>query len=197
MTRPTHDNLSQDRVQFEVCNHKWTDLSETRYGVAVLNDSKYGVSVKDGALRISLLKGGCHPDTRGDEGVHEFTYSLLPHASGFNAADVIRPAYQLNSPPLLFKGAAAQNESEALVSLDSDHVICNHIKWAENDSAYVLRLYEAEKTACHLTLQFPAFVKRVEEVNMLEENGSALPLAGGKVALSLRPFEIKTIKAYI
>jgi alpha-mannosidase len=197
VTRPTHDNLSQDRVQFEVCNHKWTDLSETRYGVAVLNDSKYGVSVKDGALRISLLKGGCHPDTRGDEGVHEFTYSLLPHASGFNAADVIRPAYQLNSPPLLFKGAAAQNESEALVSLDSDHVICNHIKWAENDSAYVLRLYEAEKTACHLTLQFPAFVKRVEEVNMLEENGSALPLAGGKVALSLRPFEIKTIKAYI
>lgn len=197
VTRPTHDNLSQDRVQFEVCNHKWTDLSETRYGVTVLNDSKYGVSVKDGALRISLLKGGCHPDTRGDEGVHEFTYSLLPHASGFNAADVIRPAYQLNAPPLLFKGAAAPKESEALVSLDSDHVICNHIKWAENDRAYVLRLYEAEKTACHLTLQFPAFVKRVEEVNMLEEKGSALPLAGGKVSLGVRPFEIKTLKVYV
>ncbi|MFT5377189.1 MAG: alpha-mannosidase [Candidatus Latescibacterota bacterium] len=197
VARPTHDNLSQDRVQFEVCNHKWTDLSETRYGVTVLNDSKYGISVKDETLRLSLLKGGRHPDPRGDEGVHEFTYSLVPHASGFNAADVIRPAYQLNSPPLLFKGAEPKRKEEPLVSLDKEHVVCNHIKWAEKDKAYVLRLYEAEKTACSLTLQFPGFVKRVEEVNMLEENGSALKLVDGKVALAVKPFEIKTIKAYL
>jgi len=197
VTRPTHDNLSQDRVQFEVCNHKWTDLSETRYGVALLNDSKYGISAKDETLSISLLKGGCHPDPRGDEGMHEFTYSLLPHASGFNAADVVHPAYQLNSPPLLFKAAVPKREHEALVSLDKEHVICNHIKWAEKDKAYVLRLYEAEKTACNLTLEFPDFVKRVEAVNMLEENGSALKLRDGKVALAMKAFEIKTIKAYL
>ena len=79
--RPTHRNLPQDIARFEVCAHKWTDLSEADFGVALLNESKYGISVIGTDARLSLIKSGTHPDPRGDEGRHQFTYSLLPHAA--------------------------------------------------------------------------------------------------------------------
>ena len=79
----------------EVLNHKYTDISETNFGAAILNDSKYGISVDGTAAALTLLKGGLHPDTRGDEGVYAFTYSLLPHGA-FSAQSVTRPAYELN-----------------------------------------------------------------------------------------------------
>ena len=96
--RPTHRNLPQDRARFEVCAHKWTDLSENGFGVALLNDCKYGVAVHGSWVGLSLIKSGVHPDDRGDEGVHLFTYSLLPHAGGFTVPSVVRPAYELNVP---------------------------------------------------------------------------------------------------
>ena len=88
VTRPTHSNRPADRAQFEVVNHRWTDLSETRFGVAPLNDGKYGISVHGAEARLSLLKSGARPDPRGDEGRHVFTYALLPHTGGFSAERV-------------------------------------------------------------------------------------------------------------
>ena len=45
--RPTTRNDSFEKAKFEVSNHKYTSLSETRYGAAVLNDCKYGISVEN------------------------------------------------------------------------------------------------------------------------------------------------------
>ena len=67
-------------ARFEVCAHRWVDMSEGGYGVALLNDGKYGHSLRDATIGLSLLKGAIHPDPRADEGLHRFTYSLLPHA---------------------------------------------------------------------------------------------------------------------
>jgi alpha-mannosidase len=75
VVRNAHDNTSQDRAQFDVCAHKWTDISETGYGVAFLNDCKYACTIKDGEYRLSLIKSGRRPDPRGDEGVHRFAYA--------------------------------------------------------------------------------------------------------------------------
>ena len=77
--RPTTRNNSWEAAKFEVCNHEWTDLSESRYGVALLNDCKYGVSVSESDIRLTLHKGGCRPDPSGDVGRHEMLYALLPH----------------------------------------------------------------------------------------------------------------------
>ena len=77
--RPTTRNNSWEAAKFEVCNHEWTDLSESRYGVALLNDCKYGVSVNESDIRLTLHKGGCRPDPSGDAGRHEMLYALLPH----------------------------------------------------------------------------------------------------------------------
>lgn len=186
--RPTTRNNSIEKARFEIVNHKYTDLSETRYGVAVLNDSKYGISVLDGKMHLSLHKGGTRPDTDGDKGLHRTVYSVLPHDSGFTSEAVIRPAYELNVPVVAGKG---DFEALALVLPKAENVIVEAIKPCEdNENAFIARLYEAEGTYTNCPIEFFSGAKKVEITNMLEEVQSVFE--GGE--LSFRPFEIKTLK---
>jgi alpha-mannosidase len=191
--RPTHRNLPGARARFEVCAHKWTDLSENGFGVALLNDCKYGIGVQNSSLRLSLLKAGTHPDERGDNAVHRFTYSLLPHAGGFSVESVVRPAYELNVPLTARPAAAGVRAPGSLLTVDAPNVIVECVKWAEKERGFVVRLYEAGKTAAKVCVQFGRPVRSVSETNMLEENPRALRLAAGRVRFNLRPFEIKTL----
>ena len=188
--RPTTRNNSIEEAKFEVVNHKYTDLSETKYGVAILNDCKYGITVEGGNIRLSLHKGGTHPDRMGDhDGIHKCTYSLLPHSSGFNSKDVIRPAYELNMPVM-----SAQGTYEMLcpVTTDSENIFVEAIKPCEDaQNAFIVRLYEAEGTRTNTVLNFPNAVK-CETTNMLEETIDVLE----DMNVTFRPFEIKTIKVY-
>ncbi|HWB53020.1 MAG TPA: glycoside hydrolase family 38 C-terminal domain-containing protein, partial [Tepidisphaeraceae bacterium] len=54
--RPTHFNTSYDIARYEVPGHKWSDLSEFDFGVAILSESKYGFSTYANHMRISLLR---------------------------------------------------------------------------------------------------------------------------------------------
>ncbi|EGG21717.1 alpha-mannosidase [Cavenderia fasciculata] len=95
--RPTHKNTTWDVAKFEVCGHKWADLSEYGYGVALLNDCKYGYSVSGGVMRLSLLRSAKSPDDEADMGTHRFTYSLLPHTGDLQQSGVITEGYALNT----------------------------------------------------------------------------------------------------
>ena len=77
--RPTHRNTAKDAAQFEGSGHRFADLSEPGYGVALLNDGKYGHGVHGNVLSLSLLRGPLYPDALADEGEHRFTYALSPH----------------------------------------------------------------------------------------------------------------------
>ena len=66
--RPTHYNTSWDMAKFEVCSHKWADLSENGYGVSILNDSKYGFATAGNMMRLSLLRAPKAPDAHADMG---------------------------------------------------------------------------------------------------------------------------------
>ena len=193
VTRSTHDNTTWDRAQFDVCAHKWTDISETNYGVAFLNDCKYACTTKDGEYQLSLIKSGKHPDPRGDEGSHRFTYAILPHAGGFSVETVVRPAYEFNLAPAVIP-AGANVKPFSLVEVDAANVIVEAVKWAEDGDGVVIRLYEAGKTGTHAKLSFGTTAGRVDEVNMLEENARELGRGVDSVELYFRPFEIKTIK---
>lgn len=195
LQRPTHQNLSTDRARFEVSNHKWTDLSEAHYGVAILNDCKYGISVLGGDMRLTLLKSGTAPDHRGDNGVHRFDYALLPHQGPFSVDGVVRPAYEFNVPVAAIPGCSVPEMS--LASVDAPNVIVETVKWSQDGSALVLRLYEAEgaRTSCNVSLGVKAV--GAAESNMLEEQPTELPLAGGVLELDFRPFEIKTVRVEV
>ena len=192
--RPTHRNRPAERAQFEVCCHKWTDLSENRLGVALLNDCKYGVSVHGGEMRLTLIKSGTHPDPRSDRGRHIFNYALLPHSGAFRTETVIRPAYEFNVAPIVCPVDGGVREIESLLTVSASNVIVEAVKWAEEGKAFVIRLYEAERSGTSAVIRFSVPVESVEETNMLEEAPETLPVKNGRVSLYFRPFEIKTLK---
>ena len=86
LTRKTHQNTSWDKARFESCGQKWMDVSEGHYGVSLLNDCKYGHSVKDGNIALTLIKSGIEPNPETDQEEHFFTYALYPHAEGRHGA---------------------------------------------------------------------------------------------------------------
>ena len=94
--RPTTRNTPAEQAKFEVPAQRWADLSDTKHGFSLLNDSKYGYDVKGNVLRLSLLRSPEWPDPHADEGHHEFTYSLYPHGGNWRDAQTVRRGYELN-----------------------------------------------------------------------------------------------------
>ena len=193
--RETTANNSIEKSKFEVCNHKWSCICENRFGAALLNDCKYGISVDGSDMRLTLHKGGCHPDISGDRGVHEFVYSFLPFSGGFSSEKVVCPAYELNNPPLV-----SENTDNVFASLLETHcrnIIAETVKTAEDGDGIIVRLYEAECNKTNVRITFNSAVRKVTELNMLEdEKINDVVLAGQTASLTFRPFEIKTLKLY-
>ncbi|MBQ1552383.1 MAG: alpha-mannosidase [Clostridia bacterium] len=191
IARPTTANDSLELAKYEVCNRNYTDVSEPGFGAAILNDCKYGISVLGCDLRLSLHRGGTHPDGTGDRGDHEMTYSLLPHACGFGAKAVVQPAYELNVPAF---AAPGRTDAAPLAVIDAPNVIVEAVKPAEDGGGFVMRLYESEGTKTAATVGFGAAVADATLTNILEDEKEKLPLDGGELRLTFRPFEIKTVK---
>ena len=190
--RPTTANNSLEAAKFEVCNRNYTDISEPRFGAAVLNDCKYGISVGDCNLRLSLHRGGTHPDYTGDCGKHEMTYALLVHTGDFSAEQVVYPAYELNVPVVAVKGAA---DTTPFACISAPNVIAEAVKPSEDDSnAFVLRLYECEgsKTTANVRLSVP--LGGAVLTNLLEDTLETLVVSDNTINLQFKPFEIKTVK---
>ena len=187
--RSNHRSTPWERAKFETCNHKYSDLSEENFGVALINDCKYGISVNEGSMRLSLHKGGMRPDALGDKGLHRMRYALLPHDGPFGAESVIRPAYAFNDPPFPVENGLAL---PPLVTVDHPNVIVETVKPCEDaQRAYILRLYEAAGGSCRAGLRFSHPVKSLSECSMLEEEEK--PLNAGD-PLVFTPFRIITLK---
>ncbi len=189
--RPTTRNNSLEKAKFEVLNHKYTDLSEARFGVAILNDCKYAISLEGGNMRLSLHKGGNRPDFRGDKGLHRCVYSFLPHNSGFGVNSVIKPAYELNIPPIVSVG---EYRATPLIEVEADNIIVETIKPCEdNERAFIVRLYDAEGAFTRTDINLFKGAKSAEITNMLEEPIETIEDVKA-INLKFRPFEIKTLK---
>lgn len=123
VSRPTPANLVTDLAKFESCAHRWVDLSDGSYGVALLSDSKYGWAVHESTLRLSLLRATKKPDDQIDMGRHQFGFAFLPHAgSTMREARVIQTAAAFNQPIRVATAAAAATLSGGS-SIDSGSVL--------------------------------------------------------------------------
>lgn len=190
--RPTHRSRRIDRDRFEVCQQKWSALTEEGRGVALLNDCKYGIGAEGGELGLTLLRAPQAPDMRADQGGHEFVYALYAWGGPFLESGVTREALELNAPPRLARGVAGGEVS--LFSCDADNVILETVKLAEDGDDVVLRLYESARTTtrCRLRLAWPA--TEAWESDMLERRAGELPMHAGVITLDFRPFEVKTVR---
>ena len=196
LRRPTCVNTEYDFARFEVCGHRFGDISEADYGVALLNDAKYGYDIHQNILGLTLLKSSVSPDETADRHMHDFTYSLLPHAGDLDHSEVQDQAIRMNIP-LLVMPSRDLGKVTSLLTCSHEDVIVDTIKKAEDDSAVIIRLYERANTAhdsVAVTFHFP--VARAEETNLCEENPECLLVENNTIHFSITHYEIKTFKIW-
>jgi alpha-mannosidase len=194
--RATHSNTSWEKAQFEVCGHRFADLSEANYGVSLLNDCKYGYDVKQNVLRLSLLRAPKWPDRGADLGHHEFTYSLFPHEGDWREANVVKQGYELNHSAVVFCTSNHQGSlpsSYSFIKTESNQVILDTVKQSEEGTGLTLRMYESSGGRESIQLSMPGQVHSAHETNLLEERKKDIYVQGNKITSSLKPFEVKTI----
>jgi alpha-mannosidase len=195
--RPTHANTSWDMAKFEVPAQRWADLSQPDYGVALLNDCKYGYAVHDSVMSMSLLRSQKHPDAVADMGQHEFTYSLLPHEGDHVAAGVVRAGCQLNAPLRAMATGAHRGRLPAdysAIEVNKDNVVVEVVKKAEDGRDLIVRLYECNGADAVARVKFGFAVKSVSVVDMMEEQPREVACRNNAARLAFKPFEIKTVR---
>jgi len=164
---------------YEVPGQQWADLTSEAgdYGVALINDSKYGWDHPDSkTVRLTLIHtpGISSPswewvgDQRSmDFGHHQFKYSIIGHHGDWRDGCTPAEAAGLNQPLLAFQTERHPGESGRNLSLlaiediiegkssPSKGIFLKSIKKAEDGEGYVIRLQEIEgRNNHHARLKF-------------------------------------------
>lgn len=191
--RPTHRSRLYDKERFEVCNHRYTALRDGAHGAAVMNDCKYGISVNENSMELTLLRSGACPELRTDNRIHNFTYAFTAWEGDFTSSDVVKQAYEINIKPTVLQGGCLD---KSFLHMDNDNIIIDTVKMAEDGSGdIIVRLYESKKAAGQATLFVNyASYDTAYACDMLEQIQTELPVEQGAVSLDFRAFEIKTIR---
>ncbi len=190
IARPTHRNTSWDYARFEVPAQRWADLSERGFGLALLNDSKYGHAAHDSTLEITLIKSSTSPDPKADRGEHRFTYALMPHDG--DLAQVRAEARRLNQPVVVVEGQP--RPKPPLVAVSPETVIVETVKPADDGRGFILRVYESDHRRCRARLALGPSVGQVLRTDLREQDADPVPVENGEVILDLNPFEIVTLR---
>ncbi len=190
LTRPTHANTSWDKARFETSMHRWVDLSEAGFGVAALNDSKYGYDAKGSTLRLTLVKSPIFPWPEADQGDHHFRYAILLHAGDLQT--VHDAATTFNLPLRLLAGGAETTTSTAIATLSTTQIAIETVKQSEDGTRTILRLWETQNRAGTVTLTVPK-ATRITETDLYEQDISILAESAESIELTFKPFQILTL----
>jgi alpha-mannosidase len=190
--RPTHASTSWDAAKFEVCAHRYVDVSEPDFGVAVLNDGRYGHGLFDGRVRVSLARAARYPDPDADRGAHSVNLAVFPHGPGL--ASVVAEAERFNAPLRVVSGSAG-SVAPPIVRIVGSGVEIDTVKLSDDGAAdLVVRLHEAVGNRTRVTVICDRRITGAARCNLLEEPQSGLEVGDGICALTLRPFEIATLR---
>ena len=197
--RPAHMNTSWDEAKFEVCAHKFADYSECGYGIALMNDCKYGYDIHNGVMKLTLVKCATYPNPEADQGHHSFTYSLYPHTEPLGESEVAKEATLLNYPMYALPvsndvSGAKIPSSYSLINSDCENIIIDTVKESEDGEDTIVRLYENSnrRTKVNINIGFDfskAYICDLEENELTE-----LVTEGRSLSLTVKPFEIITLK---
>ncbi len=193
--RATHTNTSWDAARFEVCAHKWADVSEDGYGVSLLNDCKYGHSVDESSMALTLVKSSVMPNPEADIEVHELTYSLMPHVGGWREAGTTDMAYRLNVPVQTVKGAGGEKTEAPFAEVTEPNVLVEVVKEALDGDGMIVRVYECygrRSTGVQLKLDFAP--TSAEVCSLTEKRIEDAALCGNVIAFDMKPYEIKSFR---
>ncbi|MDO4356040.1 MAG: glycoside hydrolase family 38 C-terminal domain-containing protein [Clostridia bacterium] len=192
--RATHKNTSWDVARFEVCAHKWADVSEAGYGFSLMNDCKYGYSVDENSMALTLLKSSTNPNPDADQEVHHFTYSIMPHHGDWREAGTPLMAYMLNIPVMVARGKGQKAALPSFVDVDQENVLVEVVKQQLDGEDTILRLYECYGMRTDVTMTLNHKPESVKLANMLEDELADANVEGNQVKFTLKPYEIVTFK---
>ncbi|MEK5418546.1 alpha-mannosidase [Paenibacillus sp. FSL L8-0708] len=198
--RPTTRNTLIEFAKDEVAAHHYIDLSQPDYGVALLNDCKYGHSVQGHVLDLNLLRSPIYPDPDADRASHRFTYALYPHAGDSVTAAVHRKGYELNIPLVLAEGNIAtetRRDPVQLIRMGHPSVMLESVKKAEDSEHLIFRLYETDGTRARTAVSFGLDCLSIEECDLMERPAELLREHSTEVELEFTPFEIKSLRVRI
>ncbi len=190
--RATHRNTSWDVARFEVCAHKWMDVSEGNYGFSLMNDCKYGHSVDENSVALTLLKSSTDPNPTADQEMHFFTYSIAPHSGDWRAANTPEKAYRLNIPVTALPGRGGEGTLPSFAQVDQPNVIIESVKRALKSDATVIRLYECFGQRARVRLTLADTPKSVKAASLMEDAQGDVPFEGNAVTFEIKPYEIVT-----
>lgn len=210
--RPTHANTPFDLAKFEVPGHRWADLSEHGFGVALLTESKYGFSTQGNRLYLSLLRAPKHPDPEADQGMHEFAFALYPHVGGRQQGGVVAEAMRFNHPILWTEGSSPASKpgepkpqdgassvfddpsGRPWFEIDDENLVLDTVKKAEDDDGLILRFYEAHGGRGSATFRTTLPFTTACYCNGLEDEGEPIAFREGELTLPYQPWKIITVK---
>ncbi len=192
LERPTHYNTSWDMAKFEVAGQRWADLRRDDFGLGIINDSKYGYSIHDNIIELNLLRAPQYPDNKADVGIQKFTYGYVPHLENYQI--VRQEAHALNSPSIVESiKDYPEDHSGNFFKCNSEHIVLETIKPAEDRKGLILRLYESQGYAGKINLAdvIPGCHEYlIAECNLIEEVDDIID----STELEFKPFEIRTFK---
>lgn len=191
------NNTNWELRQFEIFAHKWIDKSQPDYGVALLNDCKYGHYVKGNILDINLLRSPSWPDPTADRAEHEFTYALYPHPGNHIESPVTRVDYELNVPLKYLVTDSHHGKLKAnwsFVKSSVKNVIVDVLKQGEDGKNIVVRMYETDGKNAKVTIKLGIDIQSVLLTKMMEKTIESIAVSNDENRLNYRPFEIHTIK---
>jgi len=190
--------------QYEVPAQQWADLSDAslNYGIAILNDCKYGWDKpSDNTLRMTLFHTpepgrGYHDQTFLDFGKHEVQYSIYGHEGDWKQGKVHWQAARLNQPLRGF--TVEKHEGElghmvSLVKLSSDQVGVMALKKAQKNNEIIVRVRELEgKTVNGVRLSMVSRIASANETNGVEEKIMDAIVNDGNLMFNLKPWQVRT-----
>ncbi|KAK0260126.1 Glycoside hydrolase, 38 vacuolar alpha mannosidase [Friedmanniomyces endolithicus] len=210
--RPTHYNTSWEMAQFEVCCHKWADLSEHNYGVSILNDGKYGFATAGGVMRLSLLRAPKAPDAHADMGRHHVKWAILPHRGGLDER-VVRAGMEFNVPVRTRRHGDAEGVRGLMGAFKMGEgsdggLVVDTVKRGEDDEDagngelavrkgrhVVVRVYDCLGGVGRGRVVFgPVEVMKAWKCNLLEDELEEVEVENGGMEIELRAFEVASYK---
>jgi alpha-mannosidase len=206
LERSTHSSAPEEKAKFEVPMQQWMDLSNSKNGISILNDCKYGGDAQGNTLRLTLIRSPFYPhplepwrlnDTRvTDQGLHKFTYSLYSHKGDWREGETVQRAREINNHLIIQQGKP-RKALPSIFTITHKSIIIESIKRAEDSKHILVRLYESFgiERSVSFTCGFP--VKEIIECDLLENDLHQIKVQRSKWSLKFRPFEIKTLKVLL
>ena len=190
--RATTVNTAFEQARFEVPMLRWADMSEHGYGVALLNDGKYGISARESKMGLTLAKTPIFPDQTTDYGAFTFTYAMYPHRGDWREGRVPDRAWELNTPVKLTHGDPMH---KSFIEFDTRDLMLEAVKQAEDDDSVILRLYERHNRRGNARITLWDKVNNASATDILESNDAKEVESKDNVIIAkYRNYQLVTLK---